>query len=214
MLGAPGSGKGTQGMPVAKRFGLAHVASGDMFREHLKSGSELGLLAQSYMSRGELVPDGLTIRMVLERLCRPEAARGVILDGFPRTLAQAEVLDQELGKSGGRVDLAPFVQVSTGELLLRLSGRWVCRAQGHSYHKTNNPPRLPGFCDVDGSELYQRDDDKVEVARKRLEVYFEQTQPVVDYYRGRGVLCEINGEQTIERVCANLIDCLGGSVVH
>lgn len=214
LLGAPGSGKGTQGAPVAKRFGVAHVASGDMFREHLKAGTELGLLAQSYMNKGELVPDGITIRMVLERLSRPDAVRGVILDGFPRTLAQAEALDRGLAEQGRQVHLVPLVQVSTDELLRRLSGRWVCREQGHSYHVVSNPPRTPGICDIDGSELYQRPDDSIEVARKRLEVYFGQTQPVVDYYRGRGVLCEINGEQTIEQVCEDLVDCLGGATVH
>jgi len=208
LLGAPGSGKGTQGIPLAEKLGLAHVASGDMFREQLESGSELGLLAESYMSKGELVPDDITIRMIEERLARPEAARGVILDGFPRTLAQARALDEALAKQNKRVDAAPFVAVSTEELLRRLAGRWICRAAGHSFHAVSNPPKQPGVCDIDGSELYQRDDDTVEVARKRLQVYFEQTEPVVNYYRGRGVLVEVNGEQSIEEVARALVEAL------
>lgn len=205
LLGAPGSGKGTQGLPLAKRLGLAHVASGDMFREHLKAGTELGLLAQSYMNKGELVPDGVTIRMIQDRLSRADAAGGVILDGFPRTLPQARALDEALAPQRKQVDAAPFVVVSTDELLRRLGGRWICRAAGHSYHLVSNPPQKAGLCDIDGSELYQREDDSIEIARKRLEVYFEQTEPVVDYYRGRGVLVEIDGEQSIEEVFDELL---------
>ena len=197
-------------MPLADRFDLAHVASGDMFREHLKAGTELGQLAQSYMNRGELVPDDVTIRMVLERMQRPDAANGVILDGFPRTLAQAQALDEALQAAAKRVDVAPYVKVSTDELLRRLSGRWICRAAGHSYHVVSNPPKQPGICDVDGSELYQREDDSVDVARNRLKVYFDQTEPVVDYYGGRSVLREIEGEQTIDGVFRDLAAALTG----
>lgn len=205
LLGAPGSGKGTQGVPLANHLGLAHVASGDMFREHLQAGTELGTLAQSYINRGELVPDDVTIRMVLDRLSQPDAARGVILDGFPRTLPQARVLDRALEDERLRVDVAPFVVVSTDELLRRLGGRWVCRATGHSFHIVSNPPKVAGVCDFDGSALYQREDDSIDVARKRLEVYFQQTQPVVDYYRAKRVLREIDGEQSIERVFEDLL---------
>ncbi|HLY67099.1 MAG TPA: adenylate kinase [Chloroflexota bacterium] len=208
LLGAPGSGKGTQGMPLAERLGLAHVASGDMFRENIKASTELGLLAQSYMNKGELVPDDVTVRMIMARLNQPDASGGVILDGFPRTLPQAHALDEALSSAGRQVDSAPLVSVSTDELLRRLGGRWICRGAGHSYHVSSNPPKQPGICDVDGSELYQREDDSIEVARKRLKVYFEQTQPVVDYYRGRGVLVEINGEQSIERVFNDLLEAL------
>lgn len=208
LLGAPGSGKGTQGMPLAERLKLAHVASGDMFREHLKAGTKLGQLAQSYMNRGMLVPDDVTIRMVLERMGRSDAQGGVILDGFPRTLAQAEALDEALAQQREAVDVAPYVVVSTEELLRRLSGRWVCRASGHSWHTVNNPPKQSGICDLDGSELYQREDDSPEVAGKRLQVYFEQTAPVADYYRGRGVLAEIDGEQSIEAVFNALVDAI------
>ena len=205
LLGAPGSGKGTQGLPLAEKLGLAHVASGDMFREHLGKGTELGVLAKSYMDKGELVPDGVTIRMIEERLARPDAVGGVILDGFPRTLPQAESLEESLAKKHQKVDAAPLVQVSTEELLRRLSGRWICRVCGRSYHVISNPPKHDHVCDVDGGELYQRDDDNIEVARKRLQVYFEQTQPVVDFYRARGVLAQINGEQSIESVCEDLV---------
>ncbi len=208
LLGAPGSGKGTQGIPLGQELGLAHVASGDMFREHLNAGTELGLLAESYMSKGELVPDDITVRMIEERLTRREAAGGVILDGFPRTLTQARALDEALTKQNKRVDAAPFVAVSTEELLRRLAGRWICRANGHSYHTASNPPRQPGVCDLDGSALYQREDDTIEVARKRLQVYFEQTEPVVDYYRWRGVLVEVNGEQSIDEVSRDLIEAI------
>jgi adenylate kinase len=208
LLGAPGSGKGTQGVPLADRLGLAHVASGDMFRDHLKAGTKLGQMAQSYINRGLLVPDDVTIQMVLERMGRSEATKGVILDGFPRTLAQARALDETLSLQGDSVDVAPFVIVSTAELLRRLAGRWVCRAAGHSFHVISNPPKQTGVCDLDGSELYQREDDTIEVARKRLQVYFEQTEPVVDYYRGRGVLVEVNGEQSIEDVFNELVDAI------
>jgi len=210
LLGAPGSGKGTQGIPLAERLGLAHVASGDMFREHLQAGTKLGQMAQSYINRGLLVPDDVTTQMVLERIGRPEAAAGLILDGFPRTLAQARALDEALSQQGDAVDVAPFVVVSTEELLRRLAGRWVCRAAGHSYHVVSNPPRKSGICDVDGSELYQREDDSIEVARKRLQVYFEQTEPVVDYYRGRGVLVEVKGERSI----VNVFDELVAAIKH
>jgi len=208
LLGAPGSGKGTQGIPLAQQLGLPHVASGDMFREHLSAGTELGLLVKSYMSKGELVPDDITVRIIEDRLRRPESARGVILDGFPRTLPQARALDEALANQNKRVDAAPFVAVSTDELLRRLAGRWICRANGHSYHTVSSPPRQPGVCDIDGSELYQREDDTIEVARKRLQVYFEQTEPVVDYYRRRGVLVEVNGEQSIEDVSRDLVKAI------
>lgn len=208
LLGAPGSGKGTQGGPLGERLGLAHVASGDMFREHLKAGTMLGQTAQSYMTRGLLVPDDVTIQMVVDRLRRSDANRGAILDGFPRTLAQAEALDAALSQQGNTVDVAPYVVVSTDELLRRLGGRWVCRAAGHSYHSVSNPPKKAGVCDLDGSELYQREDDSIDVARKRLEVYFEQTAPVVDYYRGRGALVEVNGEQSIEDVFNELVEAI------
>jgi adenylate kinase len=208
LLGAPGSGKGTQGLPLAEKLRLAHVASGDMFREHLNRGTELGQLAKSYMEKGELVPDGVTIRMIEDRLTRPDAVGGVILDGFPRTLPQAEALEAALAKRGRHVDVAPFVEVSTEELLRRLGGRWMCRICGRSYHVVSNPPKREGVCDVDGGELYQREDDSIDVARKRLQVYFEQTQPVVDYYRARGVLVEVNGEQSIEGVSEELVGAI------
>lgn len=208
LLGAPGSGKGTQGIPLSEKLGLAHVASGDMFREHLSQGTELGLLAKSYMSKGELVPDDVTIRMIEERLSKPDAADGVILDGFPRTLPQAEALQAALAKQGHRVDAAPFVKVSTEELLRRLAGRWICRKCGHSYHMVSNPPKHDRVCDVDGGELYQREDDSEDVARKRLQVYFDQTEPVVDYYNGQGVLVEVNGEQSIDAVFEDLVQAI------
>ncbi len=205
LLGAPGSGKGTQGIPLAEKLGLAHVASGDMFREHLSKGTDLGLLAKSYMEKGELVPDGVTIQMIEARLKQTDAAKGVILDGFPRTLPQAEALRDALGKQGKRVDAAPFVRVSTEELLRRLAGRWICRKCGHSYHMISNPPKHDKVCDFDGGELYQREDDSEDVAKNRLKVYFEQTEPVVELYRKQGVLADVNGEQSIDAVFRDLL---------
>lgn len=205
LLGAPGSGKGTQGGPLAEKLSLAHVASGDMFREHLKAGTELGQLAQSYMAAGKLVPDDLTIRMVLDRLQRPDAAGGAILDGFPRTLKQAQALEAALAEHGAVVDCAPYVVVSHAELLRRLGGRWICRQSGHSYHGTSHPPRVAGVCDRDGSELYQRQDDSLEVAEKRLDVYFQETQPLAAYFASRGILIEVNGEQGIDAVFNDLL---------
>ncbi|MHB8619749.1 MAG: adenylate kinase [Chloroflexota bacterium] len=208
LLGAPGSGKGTQGKPLAVRFGLAHVASGDLFRGHMQRGTELGRLAKSYVNKGLLVPDDVTIRIMLDRMTWPDSAGGVILDGFPRTLDQAQALDQELEQEGKRVDHAPYVVVSTDELLSRLGGRWVCRLCSASYNTVSNAPRVAGRCDLDGGELYQRPDDSLEVARKRLQVYFEQTEPVVDYYRRREVLREVNGDQSIDGVFRDLVRAL------
>ncbi len=167
LVGAPGSGKGTQAKPLSEKFGIAHVASGDMFRENLKNGTELGKLAESYMSKGALVPDDVTIRMVLERISRPDCAAGVILDGFPRTIDQAKALDDALARMGKRVDVVTYVKVADEELLRRLSGRWICRTCGASYHTVSNPPKQEGVCDHDGGPLYQRDDDTIDVARNQ-----------------------------------------------
>ncbi|HFC10451.1 MAG TPA: adenylate kinase [Chloroflexi bacterium] len=200
LLGAPGAGKGTQAKILAQKTGLPHISSGDIFRENLKNQTELGKVAQQYMERGDLVPDDVTIAMIRDRLSRPDCARGAILDGFPRTPAQAEALDAMLADLGGKVGVVPFIKVPEDELVERLSGRLICKAQGHIFHKKFNPPKVPGVCDYDGSELYQREDDKPEVVRNRIRVYLEQTMPLVAYYRQRGLLVEIDGTQPIDQV--------------
>jgi adenylate kinase len=206
LLGAPGAGKGTQAEVLRDTLGMAHVSSGDLFRMHMKNETPLGLEAKAYYDRGELVPDSVTIQMILNRLDEPDTANGVILDGFPRTVAQAEALDAALGETGRRVDLALYVKVATDTLLDRLSGRWICRNCGAVYHELYNPPAVPGVCDNCGqSDLYQRVDDKRETAENRLRVYFDQTTPVIEYYRAQGVLDEINGAQPIEQVTYDMM---------
>jgi adenylate kinase len=208
MLGPPGVGKGTQAKILAKKTGLVHVSSGDLFRENIKNRTELGQVAQSYMNKGELVPDDVTIAMVRERISRPDCQAGVILDGFPRTPKQADALKQMLAEFGGDVDYVPFVNADEEVLVERLSGRWTCRANGHVFHTTFNPPKEPGVCDLDGSELYQRDDDKVETVKNRIQVYRKQTAPLIEYYREAGKLVEINGAQPIEKVTVELVKAL------
>ncbi len=204
LLGLPGAGKGTQAERLAKALGVPHVASGDLFREHLNKNTELGQRARAYIDRGDLVPDEITIGMVAERLARPDCADGFVLDGFPRTVAQAEALERVLDRMGTRLNIVPLIRVSEEVALARLSGRWTCRKCGAVYHTLFNPPKQPGVCDVCGGELYQRSDETPEAHRRRLEVYREQTAPLVDYYRRAGLLVEINGEQSIEDVQADL----------
>ena len=204
LLGPPASGKGTQAARLRKVLNVPHVASGDLFRENLKNETELGRKAKAYMDRGELVPDDITIAMVMDRLSRTDCADGALLDGFPRTIAQAEALDQALDAEGHRITLVPYVAVPDDVLIERVSGRRLCRTCGESYHVRFNPPKRSGVCDKDGGELYQRDDDKPETVRKRLQVYWEQTSPLIDYYRRQGVLVEINGDQPIDAVAADL----------
>lgn len=208
LLGPPGAGKGTQARVLVEKTGLVHISSGDIFRENIKNRTELGVLAQTYMNRGELVPDDLTIAMIRERFSRPDCANGALLDGFPRTPVQAEALDGLLSEFGGRVDLVPYITAPESALIERLSGRWTCRAQGHVYNQQFSPPREPGICDVDGSELFQRDDDKSETVKRRIQVYLEQTAPLVAYYREQGKLVQVNGAQPIERVARVLVDAL------
>jgi len=209
LLGPPASGKGTQAALLREKLGLPHVASGDLFREHLKNETELGRKAKAFMDRGELVPDDVTIAMVMDRLSRPDCANGALLDGFPRTIAQAEALDRELAKRGQKIQGVPNIVVPDEVLVERVSGRRLCRMCGESYHVKFNPPRQPGVCDKDGGELYQRDDDNPETVRKRLEVYWKQTSPLIDYYRAQGVLVDVDGDQPIEAVQAELRAAVG-----
>ena len=208
MLGPPGVGKGTQAKILAEKTGLAHISSGDLFRENIKNQTELGQVAQSYMNKGELVPDNVTIAMIRERLSRPDCQAGAILDGFPRTPAQADALKQMLAEFDADVDQVPFVNADEEVLVTRLSGRWTCHANGHVFHTTFNPPKEPGVCDLDGSELYQRDDDKVETVKNRIHVYRKQTAPLIDHYREAGKLVEIDGAQSIEDVTTALMKAL------
>ena len=208
LLGPPGVGKGTQAKILAEKTDLAHVSSGDLFRENLKNQTELGQLAQSYMNKGDLVPDDVTIAMIRERISRPDCQEGAILDGFPRTPAQAEALEGMLAEFCDDVDYVPFINADEDVLVSRLAGRWTCRANGHVFHEKFNPPQQPGVCDLDGSPLYQRDDDKVETVKRRIQVYTEQTAPLIKYYREAGKLIEINGAQPIEEVTAALMDAV------
>ncbi len=208
LLGPPGVGKGTQAKVLSEKTGLAHISSGDLFRENIKAQTQLGQLAQSYMNKGELVPDDVTIAMIRERLSRPDCQKGAILDGFPRTPAQADALKQMLAMFNGDVDAVPYITAEAQVLIARLSGRWTCRANGHVFHAIFNPPQKAGICDLDGSELYQRDDDKIETVTRRIQVYMEQTAPLIAYYRQAGKLIDINGDQPIEQVTASLLKAL------
>jgi adenylate kinase len=207
-LGPPGAGKGTQAKVVAARLGIPQISSGDIFRENLKNKTELGIMANEYIKVGELVPDDVTVAMVRERISRADCARGAILDGFPRTPAQAKALDEMMMASGNTIKMVPYIKVPNEELIERLSGRLTCRAQGHVFHKQHNPPREPGVCDFDGSELYQREDDKPETVAHRIQVYEGQTRPLAAYYRERGNLVEVDGNQPIDTVTAELVDLL------
>ena len=208
LLGPPGVGKGTQAKVLSETIKLAHISSGDLFRENIKNQTDLGKLAKSFMDKGELVPDDVTISMIKDRLTRPDCEAGAILDGFPRTPAQAEALEKMLAEFKGSVDRVPFITAAESVLVERASGRWTCRANGHIYHEKFSPPKAAGKCDIDGSELYQREDDKVETVTRRIQVYLQQTAPLVDYYRQRGKLVEIDGTQPVEKVTQLLLSAL------
>ena len=209
LLGPPGAGKGTQAALVSQQAGVAHVATGDLFRENIRNQTELGKQAKAYVDRGELVPDQLTVRMLLDRLDRPDTQKGVLLDGFPRTVDQAKALDAALKGRGQAVDKVLYINVGEELVIARLGGRWTCRQCGAVYHQVFSPPKTPGRCDQCGGELYQRDDDKPETVRNRLSVYNQQTAPLVDYYRQAGKLLEVNGEQDAEAVGKDLLKAAG-----
>ncbi len=204
LLGPPAAGKGTQATKLCEISGLPHVASGDLFRYNLKNATELGLKAKGYMDRGELVPDDITIAMVLDRLAQPDCKGGVLLDGFPRTIAQAEALDKALAEQGVGISRVLNIQVPEEILVERVSGRRLCRTCGEPYHVLYKKPQVEGICDKDGGELYQRDDDKAETVKNRLKVYWEQTSPLVDYYRQQEILLDIDGNQAIDDVTGAL----------
>jgi adenylate kinase len=200
LLGPVGAGKGTQARRIAARYGIPHVASGDLLRAHRAQKTPLGIEAAAYMDRGALVPDELVVGMILVRMRQPDAAHGILLDGFPRTVAQARALDAELEEEGRTLRLALYLEVPFDALVARAAGRWTCRRCQTTYNYEFNPPRVRGVCDVDRGELYQREDDRVEVVSERIRVYLKDTVPVVDYYRERGILREIDGTQDIDSV--------------
>lgn len=201
LLGAPGAGKGTQAALLSHELGLPRISSGDLFRENIRAATDLGREAKSYLDRGELVPDALTVAMILQRLGKRDCARGAILDGFPRTQGQAEALDAALAMFGRGIHRVINLTVGEAALLERLSGRWMCRSCGASFHNAFHPPKRHGVCDDCGDDLYQREDDHAETVANRLRVYFRQTSPLQRFYRERGLLVEVNGEQGIEDVC-------------
>ena len=208
LLGAPGAGKGTQAVMLAEKLKLVQVASGDLFRQALQQETELGKKAKLYMEKGQLVPDEITIQMVLERLSAPDCKKGAILDGFPRNIKQVKALDKALTLQSKAIDRVVYIKVSEGELLKRLSGRWICRKCQAPYHEVDSPPRVAGKCDRCGGELYQRPDDNVETVKKRLEVYVAETSPLIDYYKRAGKLLEVNGEGSAAGVNQRILTAL------
>lgn len=204
LLGVPGAGKGTQARMLEESLGIPQISTGDLFRYNLKNETELGQLAKSYMDRGDLVPDEVTIRMVEDRLQRDDCERGAIFDGFPRNLHQAQALDALTREHGG-VALVPLISLEDEDAMRRVTGRRICRTCGAVYHVDFNPPKVEGKCDLDGGELYQRDDDKPETVKNRLYVYYKQTSPLVGYYFAQGLLAEIDGSRSIETVQGELL---------
>lgn len=199
LIGAQGSGKGTQADKLTRSLGVRHIASGDMFRKAFDEKTELGIKAKVYIDRGELVPDEITVAMVLSRIKEPDCAQGVLLDGFPRTVSQAQALDAGL-ETGRHIDLAIYLNVPREELLKRLSGRYICQANQHVYHMYAHPPKVAGVCDLDGSALYQRSDDRGEAVQKRLDIFFNETIHLLDYYGAQQKTIEVDGNQSIEQV--------------
>ncbi len=214
LLGAPGAGKGTQAPLLAARLGIPVIATGDLFRAAVRDGTPLGLEARRFMDAGRLVPDGITVRLLLDRLARPDAAAGAILDGFPRTGVQATALEDALAKQGAVVRAAVLVDVAPEELVHRMSGRWICRAAGHPYNETSSPPRVPGVCDLDGSELYQRTDDRPDTIRARLDQQIGALGEVLDHYRATGALRVVDGLQPVADVAAAVMQEVTASGVE
>lgn len=208
LMGPPGAGKGTQAGTVARLVNAAHVASGDLLRDLIKQQTDQARLVKSYMDRGELVPDDLTLAIVMARLDREDARGGFILDGFPRTVNQARALDEQLRRNGRGIDRVIDLVVPDDVLLARLSGRWLCEDCHASYHMVYSPPRVPGVCDRCGGRLYQRPDDTVQTARRRLEIYEDSTRPVLEYYRDKGILVEVPGDRSVGEVTEALREAI------
>jgi adenylate kinase len=204
MLGAPGAGKGTQAKMISGEYGIPHISTGDIFRSNIKNGTELGKKAKTYMDAGQLVPDELTCDLVVDRIAQDDAKNGYVLDGFPRTIPQAEALTNALNARGEKIDFAIDVDVPDDSIITRMSGRRACLSCGATYHVVYNPPKKEGICDVCGKELVLRDDDKPETVKKRLEVYHTQTQPLIDYYQKAGVLVKVDGTQEINAIFSEI----------
>lgn len=209
MLGAPGAGKGTQAKMIADKYSIPHISTGDIFRANIKNGTELGNKAKTYMDKGLLVPDELVVDLVVDRVAQDDCANGYVLDGFPRTIPQAESLDAALEKLGSKVDFAINVEVPDENIINRMSGRRACVACGATYHIVHIPTKVEGICDRCGKELILRDDDKPETVKKRLDVYHEQTQPLIDYYTKKDVLVEVDGTQDMNAVFTDIVKILG-----
>lgn len=209
MLGAPGAGKGTQAKKIAEKYNIPHISTGDIFRANIKNGTELGQKAKTYMDQGLLVPDELVVDLVMDRFAQPDCENGYVLDGFPRTIPQAEALDAALEKAGAKIDYAINVEVPDENIIRRMSGRRACVACGATYHLVHIPPKKEGVCDTCGKELILRDDDKPETVKKRLDVYHEQTQPLIDYYTEKGALVEVDGTVDMEDVFNAIVKILG-----
>ena len=209
MLGAPGAGKGTQAKMIAEKYGIPHVSTGDIFRANIKNDTELGKEAKQYMDQGKLVPDELTVKILLDRVAQDDCKNGYVLDGFPRTIPQANVLDEALTKLGDRIDYAVNVDVPDDNIINRMGGRRACVACGATYHIVYNAPKTEGICDNCGKELIIRDDDQPETVKNRLKVYHEQTQPLIDFYEGKGVLKSVDGTADMKDVFAAIVEILG-----
>ena len=209
MLGAPGAGKGTQAKMIAEKYMVPHISTGDIFRANIKEGTELGKQAKEYMDKGQLVPDSLTVNLLLDRVAKDDCQNGYVLDGFPRTIPQAEVLDEALSKLGENIDFAIDVDVPDENIINRMSGRRACVTCGATYHLKHVPPKKDGICDKCGSELILRDDDKPETVKKRLDVYHEQTQPLIDYYTNKGILKQVDGTKDMLEVFGDIVSILG-----
>lgn len=210
LLGAPGAGKGTQADILSEQLKLTHVATGDLFRQAVEKGTELGKQARVYMNQGKLVPNEITIKMMLERLSQPDCAAGALLDGFPRNLEQAQALDKAMAEQKKAIDKVVYIKVPEEELLKRLSGRWLCRVCQMPYHAVNSPPKVAGKCDKCGGELYQRPDDKEDTIKERLKVYAKETAPLIDYYNRTGKLLDIDGVGEGKEVARRIITALTG----
>ena len=209
MLGAPGAGKGTQANMIAEKYNIPHISTGDIFRANIKNGTELGKEAKGYMDKGQLVPDELTVKLLLDRVAQADCKNGYVLDGFPRTIPQAEVLDGELTKNGEKLDYAIDVDVPDENIIHRMGGRRACLKCGATYHVEYVPPKKEGICDVCGSELVLRDDDKPETVKNRLKVYHDQTQPLIEYYTKQNVLHSVDGTQDVNKVFSDITGMLG-----
>ena len=208
MLGAPGAGKGTQAKKIAEKYQIPHISTGDIFRANIKGGTELGMKAKTFMDQGMLVPDEITIGMLMDRIGQEDCINGYVLDGFPRTIPQAESLTKALAERGEKVDYAINVDVPDENIINRMSGRRACLGCGATYHITFNPPVKEGICDTCGQELVLRDDDKPETVKKRLDVYHQQTQPLIDYYKNAEVLAEVDGTQPMDAVFQGIVEIL------